>query len=132
MIQIEVKDTKKLLKIAIPLFVFSIIFDNVSTYIALSQNSDMIRETNCVVVDYIEKYGLINGLIYSEINMFIGYSMSIFLASIIFAFLLRRISEADTGELIKVYLFYGISLFSLLKVGAGLTNIIFAIYVRLS
>lgn len=120
---IEIKDTKKLLKYSLTIFLFAVVFDNATTYIALSSSTD-ISETNCYVDRSIKQYGLIKGLIYTEFLMFIGYGLTILASSIIFQYMVSLVIDMNKWDSIRLFVAFGITWLGLFKIGVGITNII--------
>ncbi len=120
---IEIRDTKKLLKYSLAILLFAIIFDNVTTYIALSSSTD-ISETNCYVDRSIKEYGLLNGLIYSEVMMLIGYGLAILSSSILFWLMVSMVIDMNKWDSMRLFVAFGTTYLGLMKIGVGIVNII--------
>lgn len=120
---IEIKDTKKLLKYSLAIFLFAVVLDNVTTYIALSSSTD-ISETNCYVDRSIKEYGMVKGLIYTEFLMFIGYGLTILASSIIFQYMVVLVIDMNKYDSIRLFIAFGTTWLGLFKIGAGIMNII--------
>lgn len=121
---IEIRNPKKLFAVALIFALFGIILDNYSTQLAFTKYPDKVFEENCVPKEYIEKYGAAEGMIKAENSLIWGYILVIVIGSGLLACVLVNVTDARRRDVFLFLISGGLALVGVLKVGAGLHNLI--------